>query len=403
MQQKKYSINDFYFWKITICLALASFFVFASLYTVQPLLPVFVAEYGVSVSQSTWILSMTIVGLIAGLIVLGFLSDRMGRTFFIKFALVGSAIPFFLIPLSDSFYLIVILRFIQGFALAGLPAASLAYLDEEIERKSVGVATALFISSNALGGMAGRVITGYLADQFSWVIAFYFFAGLGVLIGILVFLLLPKSNYFKSSNLTFRKDIEGMLFHLKNPAILIIIGIGVVLQFSFTSLWTYLPFHLERDPFSLSLEAISYTYFAYGFGVIGAPVAGWLAGRFGLKRIRVAGILILASGAMLTISSSVAIIVIGLCLTCLGFFTAHSLTATSVTETATHHKGSASSLYLVAYYIGVTLGSSAVGPIWSAANWKGIVLVAGALPPLYLLFVILMQKRTSSRTNKPSY
>jgi len=391
--QKKYSIKDLYFWKITVSLALASIFVFASMYAVQPLLPIFVSEFNISVSASTLTLSLTMIGLIMGLIILGFFSDRNGRTLFVKASLIGSVIPFFLIPIVDSFYLIVFLRFIQGFALAGLPAASLAYLNEEIDHRSVGIATAFYISSNALGGMIGRVITGYLADHYSWQTAFYVFAVVGVFIVLLVFLLLPKSQYFEVSKLSFKKDIEGMIFHLKNPLMLIIIGMGIILQFSFTSVWTYLPFYLEGEPFFLSLKAISYTFFAYGLGVVGAPVAGWFVGKFGLEKIRIVGILVMVIGIFLTFSFSVTIIAAGLCITCLGFFTAHSLTATSVTEQATHHKGSASSLYLVAYYVGVTLGSSAVGPLWSTSGWTGIVLFAGILPVIYLAFVLLMQNR----------
>ncbi len=388
-----YTIRDFYFWKITISLALASLFIFACMYAVQPLLPVFVDEFGVSVSEASLALSMTIVGLIIGLIVLGFLSDRMGRGMFIKLSLVGSILPFVIIPMIDSFTVLVVLRFVQGIALAGLPAASLAYLSEEIDRKSVGVATALYISSNALGGMIGRVLTGYITDHYSWEMAFYLLAAAGAVILSTVFLMLPKSRYFKSSKLPFRKDIEGFLFHLKNPALILVFGLGIVLQFSFTGIWTYLPFHMQSEPFSLSLKAISYMFFAYGLGVVGSPIAGWLAGQYSLKRIRIIGIIILSIGIFMTLSPSILLIVIGLCVTCLGFFTAHSLTATAVSEAAAHHKGSASSLYLVAYYIGVALGSSVIGPLWGIAGWTGVVLLTGALPVIYLLFIQLASGR----------
>jgi YNFM family putative membrane transporter len=87
MQHEAYTIKNLYFWRITLSLALASFFVFAGMYAVQPLFPLFVKEFGVSVSASGLALSMTIIGLIAGLIVLGFWSDRSGRTIFIKLSL----------------------------------------------------------------------------------------------------------------------------------------------------------------------------------------------------------------------------------------------------------------------------------------------------------------------------
>ncbi|ASN04697.1 MFS transporter [Virgibacillus necropolis] len=393
----QYSIRDFYFWKITMSLAMASFFVFASMYAVQPLLPVFVDEFDVTVSTSSLSLSLTIIGLIIGLIVLGFFSDRNGRTFYIKFALVGSIIPFFLIPLTDSFIMLLVLRFIQGFALAGLPAASIAYISEEIDRRSVSVAVALYISSNALGGMMGRVVTGYITDHYSWETSFYFLASVGVVVLIAVFLMLPKSNRFEASNLSFSRDLEAFLFHLKNPALLLVFGLGIVLQSSFTGIWTYLPFYLEGPPFSLSLQVISYTFFAYGLGVVGSPFAGWLAGKFGLKIVRIIGIITFAAGIFLTLSSSLVVLIIGLCVSCLGFFTAHSLSAASVSEQATHHKGSASSLYLVSYYIGVAVGSTAIGPLYSSIGWQGFVLVAGCIPLIYIIFVIVLSKRITKK------
>ncbi|GAB4072982.1 MFS transporter [Barrientosiimonas marina] len=397
MEKQAYTIKDLYFWRITFSLALASFFVFAGMYAVQPLFPLFVKEFDVSVSASGLALSLTIAGLIIGLIVLGFLSDRNGRTAFIKLSLLGAAVPFFLMPLFNSFLPLLLLRLVQGFALAGLPAAALAYLSEEIDKRSVHVATALYISSNALGGMAGRVLTGYITDHFSWETAFYGLAITGVVILAAVMFMLPRSRFFTPSQLPFSNDLKGFAHHLKNPALLLIFGLGVVLQLSFTGIWTYLPFHLEAPPFSMSLDTISYTYFAYGLGVIGSPLAGWLAGQFSLKYIRITGVLVMAVGLLITMGPALWMIVVGLCVACLGFFTAHSLTASTVSESVTHHKGSASSLYLVAYYIGVGLGSTVLGPLWNSGGWKPLVLVLAAIPAVYVLLVQLIQHRQQKR------
>src|SRR5690625_7613787 len=96
-QQRRYTVTDREFWKISVVLGLGSFFIFACLYAVQPLLPVFVNVFHISVSKSSLSLSLTIVGVIIGLNVLGLLSDRYGRTFFIKCAFVGSFFLFLLI------------------------------------------------------------------------------------------------------------------------------------------------------------------------------------------------------------------------------------------------------------------------------------------------------------------
>src|SRR5699024_12877671 len=131
------------------------FFFFAFVFAVQPLLALFLETFGVSVSTSSLLFSITIAGLIVGFLIFGFLSDRLGRTWFIWLSLIGTIIPFLIIPLWDSFVWLMILRLVQGIALAGLPAASLAYLNEEIDSRSVGAATGFYISSNALGGMVG--------------------------------------------------------------------------------------------------------------------------------------------------------------------------------------------------------------------------------------------------------
>ncbi|MEF3329155.1 MFS transporter [Oceanobacillus oncorhynchi] len=399
MEKRKYNKKDFYFWKITLCLAAASFFIFASLYVVQPLAPLFVRDFNVSVSEATLPLSVNVFGLILGLIILGFYSDRIGRVPLIKCSLIISVIPFLLIPMTDSFTFFILMRFIQGFAMAGLPAASLAYINEEIDRSSIGIATALYIASNAFGGMVGRFLASFLAEEQAWQTIFYIFAGIGLIIAIAVILFLPKSQFFERSYLPFQKDIEGMLFHIKSPVMLLFFGMGIIFQVSFTSVWTYLPFYLEGEPFSLSSQAISYTFLAYGFGVVGAPIAGWLASSLGLNRVRIAGIIVLSAGILMTGIVSFPWIIAGLCVICLGFFTAHSLTATFVTEQAAHHKGSASSLYLVSYYIGVAFGSTAVGPVWNQAGWHAIVWLAGILPVAYLVIVTMVQKRMKKSTS----
>ncbi len=58
-------------------------------------MPIFTQEFDVSVSSSGLSLSLTVLGLIIGLIVIGFISDRGGRTAFIKLSLLGTILPLF--------------------------------------------------------------------------------------------------------------------------------------------------------------------------------------------------------------------------------------------------------------------------------------------------------------------
>src|SRR5690606_18206223 len=129
---------------------------------------------------------------------------------------------------------------------------------------------------------------------------------------------------------------------------------------------------------------------------IGAPLAGWLAGYFGLRTVRRAGVITMSVGLLLTLGTSLTLIVTGLCIVCLGFFTAHTLTAASVGKEAEHHKGSASSIYLVSYYIGVTIGSTFLSPLWTIFDWNGLVTFTSLLPVVYIAIIRMRRKMKSA-------
>ncbi|ARJ39206.1 MFS transporter [Sporosarcina sp. P21c] len=390
--QAKSTLRELRFWRIVIGLGIASVLIFAAMYAMQPLLPILTKQFNVSVSTASLAMSVNTIGLIFGLVILGFYSDRLGRSAFVKVSVLVTALLFIPMFLTHSFTVILVLRFIQGFAMAGVLAAALAYINEEINERVVGVATALYISFNGTGGMLGRFVTGYLAERWSWELSLQLLTVAGVAVFIFLLFVLPKSNYFTPSVESMKKDMEGFGIHLKNPALLIVFGLGIALQLSFTGMWTFLPFHLTASPFSMTLDEVSYIYFAYAFGIIGAPLAGSIASKAGMNSVRFIGVLLLAVGCLLTIPTILPLIIIGYCIICLGFFSAHSLTAASVSKEATHHKGSASSLYLVSYYIGMAAGSTLVTPLWQFAGWTGLAMFSAVVPVVYVLLIRLRRR-----------
>ena len=389
----KSTIREARFWRIIIGLGIASVFIFAAMYAMQPLLPILTKQFGVSVATASLTMSINTIGLIIGLIILGFYSDRLGRSVFVKTSILLTALLFIPMFLTHSFAVILALRFLQGFVMAGVLAAALAYINEEIHGRVVSMATALYISFNSTGGMFGRFVTGYIAERWSWELSLQLLGIIGVVVFFMLLFVLPKSTNFQPSTETIRKDMEGFGFHLKNPALLIVFGLGIVLQLCFTGMWTFLPFHLTASPFLLTLDEISYIYFAYAFGIIGAPLAGVLAAKYGLRKVRLIAIVLLMAGCLITIPMKLPLIVIGYCVICLGFFSAHSLTAASVSKEVTHHKGSASSLYLVSYYVGMAAGSTLTSPLWEVAGWTGLTLFSASVPIVYVLLIRLRQRK----------
>src|SRR5699024_12687910 len=107
MSKHKYTMQDANFWKITIGLGLSSFIIFAYLYVFQPLLPFFTNYFSISASQSSFLISFSILGLVVGLFILGFISDAYVRSWIIYFSFFVSVISLILLCISVSFYLFV--------------------------------------------------------------------------------------------------------------------------------------------------------------------------------------------------------------------------------------------------------------------------------------------------------
>ncbi|WP_371018633.1 MFS transporter [Pseudalkalibacillus sp. JSM 102089] len=389
-----YTSKDAGFWRATVSLGCGALLVFSALYAFQPLLPIFASEFHLTATTSSLLMSMPVITMIPGLLILGFVSDRYGRTVVMKISLLFVLSSLLIMPFMNSFLLLLIIRCIEGFFLAGIPASAMAYLADEVAPSNVGLATSIFIASNAMGGLSGRVATGYLTDLYSWQVSFIILAGFAIIAIICFYWLLPPSRFFKGGNSSVIKDMKGMFVHLRDRRLLSLFTLGFLIQVIFTGVWTYLPFFLKQDPFSLSLKWISLAYFAYILGVVSPPIAGRISSRIGLRRTMVTGLLLLTLGVGITLYQELTVVMIGLCVICAGFFISHSMASASVAKTAEHHKSGASSFYLISYYAGVAAGSSGVGILWDGLGWIGVVSLLIFILPLLLLF---SQKQVSKR------
>jgi MFS family permease len=69
---------------------------------------------------------------------------------------------------SPDFALLLVLRAVQGVALAGLPAVAMAYLAEEVHPEHAGFTVGLYIAGNSVGCLVGRILSGVLTDAIAW-------------------------------------------------------------------------------------------------------------------------------------------------------------------------------------------------------------------------------------------
>lgn len=362
------------FWRATIALCIGSFMIFANVYVTQPILPELQREFALTTLEVSWSFTITTLMLGLSLLFYGPLSDAVGRRSLMLLSMAGACLCTLLLSQADSFASLVVLRGLQGFFLGGLPAIAIAYMGDEYSRKALLLAVGLYISGNSIGGISGRLIGGFVGEWLGWADLFLVMGLVSVVCLLLFWWLLPVSKQFTPQPLHLPTMLAQLKGHLLNPLLLLVYLIGGLNFFIFINQYSYITFVLSDAPYNLSPIWIGLLFLTYLTGTIGSTLSGRLAQRFGQLNCIKVGIVILMSGSLLTLSGSLPVMVLGFFINSFGFFFAHSSASSWVSHQATYARASASSLYLVFYYLGASGGGFYLDPFWQWLGWDGVVI-----------------------------
>ncbi|KUF33128.1 MULTISPECIES: MFS transporter [Lysinibacillus] len=374
------------FHKANWALFLAGFITFANLYITQPLLPTFADVFHVSPAVASLSLSVTTFALAVSLIIVSSLSEAWGRKSLMTISIFAASVLTVALAFSPNFEIILGLRVLQGIVFAGLPAIAMAYLGEEMEPASLGVAMGLYISGNSVGGLSGRVIIGTLTDHYNWHIGMMVLGGISLFVSVLFVWMLPSSKHFSPRPLQLKALTKTLLQHLKDPSMLCLYGIGFVLMGSFVTLYNYIGFQLMAPPYNLSATIVGWIFVIYLVGTFSSAWFGSLADRYGRQQMLLLAIAIMLAGAIVTLNGLLTLKIIGITVFTFGFFAAHSIASGWVSRRATHDKAQASSLYLFFYYVGSSVGGTVGGVFWMKYGWVGVI----AMIALFLLIACVL-------------
>ncbi|MGW6736117.1 MFS transporter [Streptomyces sp. NPDC055013] len=359
--------------RMSFALFLAGVATFALLYSTQALLPLISGEFGVAASEASWTVAAATGGLALFVLPMSALSERFGRRTVMTASLAVAVAVGLLVPFAPNLTSLVVLRAVQGAALAGLPASATAYLAEEVRPKALVTAIGLFVAGNSVGGMSGRVITGWVAQEWGWRIAVGVIGVLAVACAVAFRLLLPAPRHFKPGSLRPRVLARAVRDHLANPLLCRLYAIGALFMTVFGGVYTVVGYRLTEAPFSLPQGIIGSIFLVYLVGTVSASTAGRLVSRLGRRGALYAAGATTAAGLLLSLAGSLPLVLLGLVLITGGFFAGHAAASSAVSKTATHGRAQASALYQSAYYIGSSAGSTVGAVAFHAGGWAGTV------------------------------
>ncbi|MCX8146365.1 MAG: MFS transporter [Azovibrio sp.] len=363
--------------RANLAMFVGGFATFALLYGPQPLLPLLAREFAVSPAHASLSVAVGTAALALMLIPMSLLSDRYGRAPLMQLSLVGSALLSLLAPLAHSFEQLLMLRALLGIAIAGLPAAAMAWLGEEIAPRARGRAMGLYIAGNALGGMSGRFIAAVLTEWCNWQTAFLVLGVIGALAALLFWRSVPASRHFQARSLKPAALCADLAAILRDAGLARLILTAFLLMGTFVGLYNYLGFRLHAPPFNLGQTAVGAIFLLYVMGTWASAWSGRLVDRVGRRNVLWLMIVVMGAGLATTLASHLALVILGVALFTFGFFGAHTTASGWVGERAQARRALAAALYLTGYYLGASIPASLAGLAWDWGQWPGVALVLG--------------------------
>ncbi|MDQ0781463.1 MFS transporter [Chryseobacterium sp. W4I1] len=365
---------------IKLCIFFSGLSVFAQLYLFQPMLPTVAEYFRTTAGDSSLLVSSTTIGMAAGLLFFAFKADSYSRKSLMTFSLVSSAILTIISAWIPSLSMLIATGILKGFVVSGVSAVALAYLTEEVHLSVVGLAISMYLSGNTIGGMSGRILATILAGEFGWRNAVLIIGIESLILGLIFWKLFPRSKFFHPQKTDYSLKLKQMRSFFTDPYMLRLYFIAALLMGSFVSVYNYLTFRLEAQPFSLSHFVIAFIFLMYIFGVFGTMITSRLSKRFSSNMILKGSVLFMLSGAILLLSENIYIVIFGLGIFTLSFFAAHTMASQMTAIHAKQGKSSATSIYWLFYYFGSSILGSGTGYLLHAFSWTIFI--------LFLLFAI---------------
>ncbi|WP_211266978.1 MFS transporter [Nonomuraea candida] len=421
--------------RVSAAVAAAGLSSFALLYAPQPVLPQLAAAYRLDPGSASLAVSVATAALAVAVLPLAWLAGVVGRRRVILWSVLAAAVIGLLLPLAPSFPVLLVLRGVQGVAIAGFAGVAAAYLADQVGIARPAGAVGAMIAGNSVGGMLGRLGAGFAAGPLGWHGALLAVAAVALICAIFTAATLPAGKPPATGTTaggttaggaepqagaeTCAREGAGAGVGTRAeprddaaragardgvPAGRVRLGwrlatpmaVGALAMGAFVALYNAAGFRLAAPPLSLAPAAASLVFLSYAMGTVSSAAAGRLAGRLGRTPALVAALVVTVAGTTLTAASSLPVIAAGFAVLTAGFFAAHAIANAWVTADAPPAaRGRAAGLYTLCYYLGSGVGGTAGAVVYDRVGWTWLIVLTSAWLLTAALAVLLTRPRTA--------
>lgn len=329
--------------------------VLSCMYVTIPLATVLSDIFHKNITQVAWLASSYSICYAVGCLLYGPFSDRYGRKVFLVTSISLLTVITFAIGFIDNFYILLILRGLQGLISAAFAPISLVYAGEMFPPEKRLTAVGFVSSGLLMAGVVGQVYSGLVNELWGWQAIFFLLGTLYFLTLILIIFFLPKDEMTRP-HVHMLEAFKKMTLLGKQTQLLLAFCITFSLLLSLVGMYTILGSYLSNQ-FGLTENEILFVRAAGIIGMLLSLFAGRLAQKLGTILTLKTGLALAAAGLFgIGVSPSLPFIIFASIIFVLGIATANPIVISIVSQLAGHSKGSAVSFNAFILFVGASTG-----------------------------------------------
>lgn len=329
--------------------------VLSCMYVTIPLVTVLSDIFHKNITQVAWLASSYSICYAVGCLLYGPFSDRYGRKVFLVTSISLLTVITFAIGFIDNFYILLILRGLQGLISAAFAPISLVYAGEMFPPEKRLTAVGFVSSGLLMAGVVGQVYSGLVNELWGWQAIFFLLGTLYFLTLILIIFFLPKDEMTRP-HVHMLEAFKKMTLLGKQTQLLLAFCITFSLLLSLVGMYTILGSYLSNQ-FGLTENEILFVRAAGIIGMLLSLFAGRLAQKLGTILTLKTGLALAAAGLFgIGVSPSLPFIIFTSIIFVLGIATANPIVISIVSQLAGHSKGSAVSFNAFILFVGASTG-----------------------------------------------
>lgn len=352
------------------------------MYATQPIQPLLSKEFNVSIVKASQFTAVIMLFLAIAPIIYGYILERVNAK---KMLLIASSILVLtntLLSFTSTYEMFLSIRIIEAIVIPAILTSSMSIL-ANIDKENVKLNMSIYVASTVLGGLIGRVFSGYIATYFGWEMVFLSLS-FASLFGLF---LISRLDFDGEAHLT-KATISDIKQILKDKRFVVIYSLMFVIFFVFAGVLNILPFRIkELDP-STTESQIGLLYLGYGVGIVVSLFIHKIIKLF-KKEMRsvLFGIAIFLVSTIFFLIADPMIAFFNVFLFCFGMFIVHTVSTRVANSLKDSQKALTSGMYLSFYYIGGAFGSVIPPYIYAKFGWNFTILACVLLLIVILFFI----------------